>query len=112
MEYASTVSIVTSKDRMVVVMVVVQAGREVVAMAREMLGGNGIISDFLVAKQFCDMEVNPPCAKQTMKMLLFCSAASPISNSHFQHEDLHLCAQTLAQYFLRNEGVVAKAAVQ
>lgn len=33
-----------------------QAGREVVAMAREMLGGNGIVSDFLVAKQFCDME--------------------------------------------------------
>ncbi len=34
-----------------------QAGREVVALAREMLGGNGIVSDFLVAKQFCDMEV-------------------------------------------------------
>ena len=28
-----------------------------VALAREMLGGNGIVSDFLVAKQFCDMEV-------------------------------------------------------
>lgn len=33
-----------------------QAGREVVAMAREMLGGNGVVTDFLVAKQFCDME--------------------------------------------------------
>jgi acyl-CoA oxidase len=31
-------------------------GREVVAMARELLGGNGIVSDFLVAKAFCDME--------------------------------------------------------
>lgn len=37
-----------------------QAGREVVALAREMLGGNGIVSDFLVAKQFCDMEVGGP----------------------------------------------------
>lgn len=26
-------------------------------MARELLGGNGIVSDFLVAKAFCDMEV-------------------------------------------------------
>jgi Acyl-CoA dehydrogenase, C-terminal domain len=31
-------------------------GREVVALARELLGGNGIVSDFLVAKAFCDME--------------------------------------------------------
>lgn len=26
-------------------------------MGRELLGGNGVVSDFLVAKQFCDMEV-------------------------------------------------------
>ena len=32
-------------------------GREVVAMARELLGGNGVVADFLVGKQFCDMEV-------------------------------------------------------
>jgi acyl-CoA oxidase len=31
-------------------------GREVVAMARELLGGNGVVADFLVGKQFCDME--------------------------------------------------------
>ncbi len=40
-------------------------------MARELLGGNGIVSDFLVAKAFCDMEVCllsvvcrlPPCIR-------------------------------------------------
>lgn len=31
-------------------------GREVVALAREVLGGNGVVADFHVAKQFCDME--------------------------------------------------------
>ena len=31
-------------------------GRECVALARELLGGNGILSDFLTAKAFCDME--------------------------------------------------------
>eukprot|EP00775_Hariotina_reticulata_P002983 gene2983-3266_t len=31
-------------------------GREVVALAREVLGGNGVQTDFHVAKQFCDME--------------------------------------------------------
>lgn len=31
-------------------------GREVVALGRELLGGNGIVADFLVAKAFCDME--------------------------------------------------------
>lgn len=30
--------------------------REVVALAREVLGGNGVVADFHVAKQFCDME--------------------------------------------------------
>ncbi|KAG0627069.1 hypothetical protein M758_2G171500 [Ceratodon purpureus] len=30
--------------------------RETVALGRELLGGNGILSDFLVAKAFCDME--------------------------------------------------------
>uniref|UniRef100_A0A0C9S8Y5 TSA: Wollemia nobilis Ref_Wollemi_Transcript_10137_1757 transcribed RNA sequence n=1 Tax=Wollemia nobilis TaxID=56998 RepID=A0A0C9S8Y5_9CONI len=30
--------------------------RETVSLAREMLGGNGILSDFLVAKAFCDLE--------------------------------------------------------
>ncbi len=34
----------------------VPAGREVVALGRELLGGNGIVSDFLCAKTFCDME--------------------------------------------------------
>lgn len=29
---------------------------EVVALAREVLGGNGVVADFHVAKQFCDME--------------------------------------------------------
>lgn len=29
---------------------------EVVALAREVLGGNGVVTDFHVAKQFCDME--------------------------------------------------------
>jgi acyl-CoA oxidase len=28
----------------------------VVALARELLGGNGVISDFLVAKAHCDLE--------------------------------------------------------
>lgn len=31
-------------------------GREVVSLGRELLGGNGIVSDFLVAKAFGDME--------------------------------------------------------
>lgn len=31
-------------------------GREVVALGRELLGGNGIVSDYLCAKTFCDME--------------------------------------------------------
>lgn len=31
-------------------------GREVVALGRELLGGNGIVADFLVAKAFCDAE--------------------------------------------------------
>lgn len=31
-------------------------GREVVALGRELLGGNGIVSDFLAAKAFCDLE--------------------------------------------------------
>jgi acyl-CoA oxidase len=31
-------------------------GREVVSLGRELLGGNGILSDFLVAKAFADME--------------------------------------------------------
>ncbi|KAJ3688120.1 hypothetical protein LUZ61_017284 [Rhynchospora tenuis] len=30
--------------------------RETVALGRELLGGNGILTDFLVAKAFCDME--------------------------------------------------------
>uniref|UniRef100_A0A2P2JNG8 Uncharacterized protein MANES_08G093200 n=2 Tax=Rhizophora mucronata TaxID=61149 RepID=A0A2P2JNG8_RHIMU len=30
--------------------------RETVAIGRELLGGNGILSDFLVAKAFCDLE--------------------------------------------------------
>jgi hypothetical protein len=29
---------------------------QVVALAREVLGGNGVQADFHVAKQFCDME--------------------------------------------------------
>lgn len=31
-------------------------GREVVSLGRELLGGNGILSDYLVAKAFCDCE--------------------------------------------------------
>jgi acyl-CoA oxidase len=31
-------------------------GREVVALGRELLGGNGILADFLVGKAFCDLE--------------------------------------------------------
>ncbi|GMH37290.1 hypothetical protein BSKO_05163 [Bryopsis sp. KO-2023] len=31
-------------------------GREVVSLGRELLGGNGVVSDFHVAKVFCDME--------------------------------------------------------
>ncbi|KAI8474954.1 MAG: acyl-CoA dehydrogenase NM domain-like protein [Monoraphidium minutum] len=31
-------------------------GRECVALARELLGGNGVQTDFLAAKHFCDME--------------------------------------------------------
>ena len=31
-------------------------GREVVSLGREVLGGNGVVSDFLVAKAFCDCE--------------------------------------------------------
>lgn len=30
--------------------------REVVSLGRELLGGNGILTDFLVAKAFCDLE--------------------------------------------------------
>ncbi|CAN6358652.1 unnamed protein product [Urochloa humidicola] len=30
--------------------------REVVSLGRELLGGNGILSNFLVAKAFCDLE--------------------------------------------------------
>lgn len=32
-------------------------GRECVALARELLGGNGVVTDYQVAKVFCDMEV-------------------------------------------------------
>ena len=31
-------------------------GRETVALGREILGGNGVTTDFHVAKAFCDME--------------------------------------------------------
>ncbi|KAG8377036.1 hypothetical protein BUALT_Bualt09G0126300 [Buddleja alternifolia] len=31
-------------------------GREAVSLGRELLGGNGILTDFLVAKAFCDMD--------------------------------------------------------
>ena len=37
-------------------------GRETVALARELLGGNGVVSDFLVAKAFSDMEAIYTCA--------------------------------------------------
>ncbi|MED6121502.1 Acyl-coenzyme A oxidase 4, peroxisomal [Stylosanthes scabra] len=30
--------------------------RETAALGRELLGGNGILADFLVAKAFCDLE--------------------------------------------------------
>lgn len=30
--------------------------REVMSLGRELMGGNGILSDFLVAKSFCDLE--------------------------------------------------------
>ena len=30
--------------------------RETVSLGRELLGGNGILADFLVAKAFCDLE--------------------------------------------------------
>ncbi|GFY95788.1 acyl-CoA oxidase 4 [Actinidia rufa] len=30
--------------------------RETVSLGRELLGGNGILTDFLVAKAFCDLE--------------------------------------------------------
>ncbi|XP_066366144.1 LOW QUALITY PROTEIN: acyl-coenzyme A oxidase 4, peroxisomal-like [Miscanthus floridulus] len=33
-----------------------QKAREVVSLGRELLGGNGILADFLVAKAFCDLE--------------------------------------------------------
>lgn len=39
-------------------------GRETVALARELLGGNGVVSDFLVAKMFCDMEAIYTCAPE------------------------------------------------
>lgn len=81
-------AIVISKNMMMVVVVVVvvlQAGREVVAMAREMLGGNGILSDFLVAKQFCDMEVTPPWADRPNETLLLCS----VQSAHFHVPVVH-----------------------
>lgn len=31
-------------------------GREVVALGREVLGGNGVVTDFHIAKAFCDAE--------------------------------------------------------
>lgn len=31
-------------------------GREVAALGRELMGGNGIVGDFHVARLFCDME--------------------------------------------------------
>ncbi|XP_047330930.1 acyl-coenzyme A oxidase 4, peroxisomal-like [Impatiens glandulifera] len=33
-----------------------QKARETLSLGRELLGGNGILSDFLVAKAFCDLE--------------------------------------------------------
>ena len=33
-----------------------RTGRECLALARELLGGNGIVLDFGVAKAFCDLE--------------------------------------------------------
>lgn len=31
-------------------------GRETVALGRELLGGNGVVTDFHVGKAFCDLE--------------------------------------------------------
>ena len=42
-------------------------GRETVALARELLGGNGVVSDFLVAKAFSDMEAIYTCAMCTQR---------------------------------------------
>ncbi len=33
-----------------------RTGRQVVALARELLGGNGVVVDYGVAKAFCDLE--------------------------------------------------------
>ncbi|KAK1549253.1 hypothetical protein Q3G72_010357 [Acer saccharum] len=30
--------------------------RETISLGRELLGGNGVLADFLVAKAFCDLE--------------------------------------------------------
>ncbi|OWM81745.1 hypothetical protein CDL15_Pgr007783 [Punica granatum] len=35
---------------------ITKTARETAALGRELLGGNGILSDFLVAKAFCDLE--------------------------------------------------------
>ncbi|EAZ00845.1 hypothetical protein OsI_22876 [Oryza sativa Indica Group] len=35
---------------------ITKKAREIVALGRELLGGNGIVTDFHVGKAFCDME--------------------------------------------------------
>ena len=35
---------------------IILRSRETVSLARELLGGNGVVTDFHVAKAFCDLE--------------------------------------------------------
>ena len=73
-------------------------GREVVALGRELLGGNGIVADFLVAKAFCDMEAyytyEGACIKQ-------CCAAFVSA-----HACTLCCQPHLALCFKRQTGVL------
>lgn len=62
-------------------------GREVVAMARELLGGNGVVADFLVGKQFCDMEVLSMTSAWRMVVGTVCCTPAPLT-SHLRLSDL------------------------
>ena len=76
-------------------------GRETVALGREILGGNGVTTDFHVAKAFCDMEavysyegthpllVHPTmrtCGASNRNIRCQCSGEWPRDHRHRRHQ--------------------------
>ena len=83
--------------------------REVLALGRELLGGNGILSDFLVAKAFCDAEAYYRCGGGRPPALLALRALPPSAAVPCWHADAaRLPACTHQQpHFMRSHGAAA-----